>query len=232
MQVSQANKITRILLLFILSVFSNSLFAQMPPASLYTTLLVYQSDAVLDADNNFVDFTGVDYFYLDLDHSGNLSALFFDYDDNHWVSNPCDPRGGDEDGLQFSTYNPLGEEIEFIISTDCSDLMAFKENSDLTVCYIVVNGGVSTPQSVQPSYSNPSYSGSYGGSSYGGNSSGSGRTCISCSGSGKCKTCNGKGYYYHETGYYTGNSHQTRTDCPVCRGTGNCGTCHGAGSIR
>lgn len=63
-------------------------------------------------------------------------------------------------------------------------------------------------------------------------SSGSGRTCISCSGTGICKTCGGQGWYYHETGYYTGNSHKTKTTCPVCRGTGKCGTCHGSGSIR
>lgn len=65
-----------------------------------------------------------------------------------------------------------------------------------------------------------------------GSSSGSGRTCVSCNGTGRCNTCNGQGWYYHETGYYTGNSHQTRTTCPVCNGTGRCGTCRGQGSIR
>ncbi|MDE6271563.1 MAG: hypothetical protein K2M31_00970 [Muribaculaceae bacterium] len=126
----------------------------------------------------------------------------------------------------------MAEDIMFLISSDCSDLIAAKENSELTVCYTLVNGDTSNRNYSAPSYNNPSYSGSYGGSSYGNGTSGSGRLCVSCSGSGKCKTCGGKGYYYHETGYYTGNSHKTRTDCPVCRGTGNCGTCHGAGKIR
>lgn len=77
-----------------------------------------------------------------------------------------------------------------------------------------------------PSYTAPSYN------SGNGSSSSSGRTCISCNGTGKCKTCNGQGWYYPETGYYVGRSGKTRTNCPVCRGTGRCGTCHGNGSIR
>lgn len=70
------------------------------------------------------------------------------------------------------------------------------------------------------------------GTSGSGNSLSSGRTCISCNGTGRCTTCNGQGWYYHETGYYIGNSHQTRTTCPVCNGTGRCGTCRGQGIIR
>lgn len=80
------------------------------------------------------------------------------------------------------------------------------------------------------SYGNPSNSNNYKSGS--GNSSNSSRTCPSCRGARKCSTCNGKGSYYHETGYYTGKSTKTKTTCPVCSGTGNCGTCRGAGSIR
>ncbi|MBD5176880.1 MAG: hypothetical protein HDT05_05650 [Bacteroidales bacterium] len=228
-------KISGIFTAIIVALYAFSSYAQMPPSSLYTNLLVYKTDAVLDGNNNFVDFSGVDYFYLDMDRDGDLWALFYDFNRHSWIKNPCNLEGYEEDSLKYSTYNLLAEDIIFLISTNCSDLIMAKENSDLTLCYTIVNGSSSSPSYSNPSYTSPSYSGSgsYGGSgSYSSGSSGSGRTCISCSGSGKCKTCGGKGYYYHETGYYTGNSGKTRTDCPVCRATGNCGTCHGVGTIR
>lgn len=51
--------------------------------------------------------------------------------------------------------------------------------------------------------------------------------CTHCAHSGKCSTCNGKGYYYSSFGL-------TKTvDCPNCDGfkTGRCRHCHGTGTI-
>lgn len=46
--------------------------------------------------------------------------------------------------------------------------------------------------------------------------------CTRCYGSGKCRTCNGKGRY---TNYLTGN----KLDCPNCNKTGICSGCNGIG---
>lgn len=48
-------------------------------------------------------------------------------------------------------------------------------------------------------------------------------TCLSCGGSGKCKTCNGRHWYYG----YTGN----QITCPNCKPDGACTHCGGSGKI-
>mgnify|MGYP006988965102 CR=1 FL=1 len=56
-------------------------------------------------------------------------------------------------------------------------------------------------------------------------SSSSGRNCPNCSfvGNGKCRLCNGKGYYQPSIGS------SATTKCPSCNGTGNCRSCGGTG---
>ena len=44
--------------------------------------------------------------------------------------------------------------------------------------------------------------------------------CSSCSGTGKCHVCHGKGMNYHGSRWNT---------CGACNGTGNCYTCKGKG---
>lgn len=47
------------------------------------------------------------------------------------------------------------------------------------------------------------------------------KTCMSCGGSGKCNTCNGRHWYYG----YTGN----KLTCPNCPPNGACQSCGGSG---
>ncbi len=61
-------------------------------------------------------------------------------------------------------------------------------------------------------------------SSSGSVSSSSSKRCSFCLGSGKCKTCNGKGTYYPE-----GFGLHELTDCPNCS-DGTCSHCHGSGT--
>ncbi len=49
------------------------------------------------------------------------------------------------------------------------------------------------------------------------------KTCYMCHGSGKCNTCNGKGWYYSPFG--TG-----KIACPNCT-DGKCRTCNGSGKV-
>lgn len=97
-----------------------------------------------------------------------------------------------------------------------------------------------TPQSssyyYQPTSMSSSYSGGYYSSSgYSSSSSytttassatsSSGRMCQLCAGSGQCKTCMGRGYYYSSFGS------STKLSCPNCdrNHNGNCSSCHGTG---
>ncbi|MBR1687834.1 MAG: hypothetical protein IJ710_04770 [Prevotella sp.] len=56
----------------------------------------------------------------------------------------------------------------------------------------------------------------------GGSSSSSYATCPLCSGSGKCRLCDGKGYIGSST---------FSTTCRICKGTGKCSRCGGSGQI-
>lgn len=215
----------RNLLFLLMTVFALAGLAQLPPSNMYENLGVYKSVAVYD-DGEEVSFTGVDYFYLDFTEDGDVYIISWCPQENDWLTSPATLVAHDSDASQYEGQNGSFEDIVFRISPDMRDLVLSKDGSDLVVAYELMNsGGV---------YSAPYYnSGYYGGyNSSGSSSSASGRTCSSCSGTGKCKTCDGKGWYYHETGYYTGRSGKTRTDCPVCHATGKCGTCHGSGHIR
>ena len=201
--------------------------AQLPPSNLYENLAIYKSVAVYE-DGEQVPFSGVDYFYLDFDSNGDVWIISWIPSDNQWGTACATLISGDYDGIKYEGYNGNFEELVFIISPDKQNLVLAKEDSDLVVAYELVNASSSTPGYYPP----PTYTPYDGGNNSNGGSYSSGRTCVSCNGTGKCKTCDGKGWYYHETGYYTGRSGKTRTDCPVCGGTGRCGTCHGAGTIR
>ena len=68
-----------------------------------------------------------------------------------------------------------------------------------------------------------SSSSSSSGSSSSGSSSSSGRSCRVCYGTGKCRTCNGKHWYY-ESSFGTGK----KLICPNCS-DGRCTSCGGSG---
>lgn len=73
------------------------------------------------------------------------------------------------------------------------------------------------------SSSTSSGSSSYSRSSYSSSSS-SGKMCGLCAGSGDCKTCNGKGYYYSSFGL------SKTIACPNCHNhNGKCSSCGGTG---
>lgn len=200
--------------------------AQLPPSNLYENLAVYKSVAVYE-DGEQVPFSGVDYFYLDFDSNGDVWIISWNPSSNQWGTSDATFISRDSEGSKYEGYNGSFEDLIFLISPDKRDLLLAKDGSDLIIAYELINGNSSSP-----GYA-PGYTPSYGGyNTSGGATSSSGQTCVSCNGTGKCKTCDGKGWYYHETGYYTGRSGKTRTDCPVCHGTGHCGTCHGNGTIR
>lgn len=76
-------------------------------------------------------------------------------------------------------------------------------------------------------YSSGSYSSSYSSSSSGtSRSTSNGKMCTLCAGSGQCKTCMGRGYYYSSFGS------STKLTCPNCdrNHNGVCSSCHGSGS--
>lgn len=73
---------------------------------------------------------------------------------------------------------------------------------------------------------------SFGGSGLSSGSSSSSSTCRSCSGTGNCTMCHGRGGYYHNAGTYVGDTGRSWTDCPACNGNGKCQVCYGRGSIR
>lgn len=56
--------------------------------------------------------------------------------------------------------------------------------------------------------------------------------CNSCSGTGKCTACGGRGQYWVDSGMYTGSGSRTLVNCGSCGGSGNCGVCYGIGKIR
>lgn len=65
-----------------------------------------------------------------------------------------------------------------------------------------------------------------------GGSSSSGSTytkCNSCGGSGVCRSCNGRGGEWRDTGYYTGSNTKSWINCPSCGGSKRCYMCHGSG---
>ena len=91
--------------------------------------------------------------------------------------------------------------------------------------------------STNPNKKGSSYGvgGSSGTGSYnngGTGSSSSSSTCRSCSGTGNCTMCHGRGGYYHNAGTYVGDTGRSWTDCPACNGSGKCQVCYGRGSIR
>lgn len=213
--------------LFVLFVIFSTTYAiaQLPPTNMYENLKIYESNS-LYVNGEKVAFDGKDYLYLDYE-SDDLYFLF--PTEYGWEKESANYLGIENGYALYTVYNPMEEELVIKISTSNHNILAYKE-TDFVVGYKIISdnsiGGYNN------SYSNGNF-GVYNSGGYNSNSSSSSskRTCISCSGTGKCKTCGGKGWYYHETGYYTGNSHKTRTDCPVCRGTGNCGTCRGVGHI-
>lgn len=72
--------------------------------------------------------------------------------------------------------------------------------------------------------SSGSYSSSSGSSTSYSSSSSSGKMCGLCAGSGQCKTCSGKGYYYSSF-----DLSKTIT-CPNCKNhNGRCSSCNGTG---
>lgn len=73
---------------------------------------------------------------------------------------------------------------------------------------------------------------SFGGSGLSSGSSSSSSTCRSCSGTGNCTMCHGRGGYYHNAGTYVGDTGRSWTDCPACNGSRKCQVCYGRGSIR
>lgn len=218
----------RILLVFIATVAGLLSHAQLPPANLYENLAVYKSVAVYE-DGEQIPFSGVDYFFLDFDSDGDVWIISWIPSENQWGTSMASLISRDYEGSKYEGQNGSFEDLIFLTSPDKRDLLVAKDGSDITVAYELVNDGAS------PSYGHShDYTPQYGGGnrSYGESSGSSGRACVSCNGTGKCKTCDGKGWYYHETGYYIGRPGKTKTDCPVCRGTGRCGTCHGNGTIR
>lgn len=82
-----------------------------------------------------------------------------------------------------------------------------------------------TSMPVVPSSSSSSSSDTSSGSSYSGSSSS--RDCQRCMGTGKCQTCNGRGYY-DEIGIGSG-----RHACPNCASNhnGKCASCNGSGKM-
>lgn len=198
--------------------------AQIPPSNVYKNLKVYKSVDVFE-DGQQVPFNGIDYFYLNFDKDGDVWVISWASEYNQWCSSPATLITRDEEGSKYEGCNGGFENLVFLLSPDKQDILVAKEGSNLVVAYELEN--VATPNHNTSICRNS-------GSSFSGNSgtTTSGRKCISCGGLGKCKTCKGQGWYYHETGYYTGNTRKTKTTCPVCRGTGKCGTCHGSGTIR
>lgn len=53
--------------------------------------------------------------------------------------------------------------------------------------------------------------------------------CSVCGGSGICRSCNGRGGEWRDTGYYTGSDVRSWIECPSCRGNTRCYMCHGSG---
>lgn len=53
--------------------------------------------------------------------------------------------------------------------------------------------------------------------------------CSVCGGSGVCRSCNGRGGEWRDTGYYTGSDVRSWIECPSCRGNTRCYMCHGSG---
>lgn len=72
---------------------------------------------------------------------------------------------------------------------------------------------------------NTGWGGSNGGTGNGGGSSYQSSTCKYCHGTGRCSSCNGKGYKFNP---YSGEEDQ----CPSCFGNGRCFNCHGSGRQR
>ena len=201
---------------------------------MWDNLSVYES-IIMFEDGEEVPFTGKDYFFIEHVGSDEVNVFQWYQSLGQWAVGAAEFIGFEDGYAKFMTDNPAGEMLTFLISGDKRDVIISKDDSDIVVGYEVVATYPNSSGSYSPStggygISSGSYGNSFNNNSGYGNSS-SGRTCISCNGTGKCKTCNGKGEYYHETGYYTGNSGKTLTTCPVCRGTGRCGTCHGNGSI-
>lgn len=214
------------ILFLICTLINVTSIAQMPPSNMYDNLGAYVSVAVYNEDGDQVLFNGTDYFFIDYVDRTEVNVLFFNPYKNRWESESADFVEQTSDYTKYTVMNPAGDDLTFIISPDRRDIIVAKDYEDISIAYELIEGN----NNYLPSYTYPS-GGSYNSGSSSGASS-SGRTCISCNGTGKCKTCNGQGWYYHESGYYTGRSGKTRTDCPVCHGTGRCGTCHGNGSIR
>ena len=76
----------------------------------------------------------------------------------------------------------------------------------------------------------PGYNGGGGGHSNGSTGSDGGNnyqssTCKYCHGTGRCSSCNGKGYKFNP---YSGEDDR----CPSCFGNGRCFNCHGSGRQR
>lgn len=59
-----------------------------------------------------------------------------------------------------------------------------------------------------------------------------GRICKSCSSTGECTACGGRGQYWVDSGIYTGSDSRTLVDCGSCGGSGKCRVCYGNGYIR
>ncbi|MBQ6063395.1 MAG: hypothetical protein IJK87_07155 [Prevotella sp.] len=79
-------------------------------------------------------------------------------------------------------------------------------------------------QMMKNSGGSSSSSSSTSSSSYSYSNNSSGRDCGLCHGSGKCNTCNGKGWYYGEL------SMTTKLTCPNCPNhNGRCSSCNGTG---
>lgn len=79
------------------------------------------------------------------------------------------------------------------------------------------------PIATSSAFSSGGYTGGASSGSSGSSSSTSSRMCRVCVGSGKCRTCNGKGWYY-DTGMGLG----TKRNCPNCS-DGKCTSCGGSG---
>ncbi len=50
------------------------------------------------------------------------------------------------------------------------------------------------------------------------------QSCIVCKGTGKCRGCDGKGWYTTTIGSYV-------VDCKLCHNSGGCSICHGSGKV-
>jgi len=219
----------KFIFLFVWVFFSLVSNAQMPPSNMYDNLGAYVSVAVYE-DGEQIPFNGTDYFYIDYVDDTEVNVLFFNNARARWTSESADFVEQTSDYTKFEVMNPAGENLTFMVSPDKLDILVAKEYEDITIAYELMNGNnYGTPSYNYPS--GDSYNGGNYSSSYSGSSS-SGRACAGCHGTGKCTMCNGQGWYYQETGYYTGNSRKEKTTCPLCHGTGRCGTCHGNGTIR